>query len=41
MALLLQTWFGWLDQLGLGDTWGVWDFVDGGAGDVNGYGDVT
>ena len=32
---------GGLDQRGLGDTWGVWDFVDGGAGDVNGYGDVT
>ncbi len=35
------TWFSWLDQLELSDTWGVWDFVDGGQGDPNQYGDAT
>eukprot|EP00041_Stephanoeca_diplocostata_P021564 m.503845 g.503845 ORF g.503845 m.503845 type:complete len:415 (+) comp21853_c0_seq18:89-1333(+) len=32
-------WFQWWQQLGLG-AWGVWDFIDGGIGDSNGYGDV-
>jgi hypothetical protein len=36
-----ETWYGWLDELGLSDTWGVWDFVDGGGNDPNAYGDVT
>ena len=36
-----STWFGWLDELGLTDTWGVWQLVDGGVGDPNDYGDGT
>ena len=27
-------------HLNLGDTWGVWDLIDGGAGEANSYGDV-
>jgi hypothetical protein len=34
-------WFGLLQSLGLGGTWGVWDAVDGGTLDGNGYGDLT
>ena len=34
-------WFADLDALGVGNTWGVWDFCDGGIGDFNSYGDVT
>ena len=33
-------WFDDLDALGLGDTWGVWDLIDGGDGEENSYGDV-
>ena len=33
-------WFGTLARLGLNGTWGVWDFVDGGLGDANQYGDA-
>ena len=33
-------WFHTLGALGLNDTWGVWDLVDGGVGDVNDYGDA-
>ena len=35
-----SAWFGVLDALNLGDTWGVWDLIDGGAGEANSYGDV-
>ena len=35
-----SAWFDDLDALGLGDTWGVWDLIDGGVGEENSYGDV-
>ena len=28
------------DAAGLGDRWGVWDFIDGGLADPTAYGDV-
>lgn len=35
-----EAWFAILDAQGLGSTWAVWDFADGGDADPNYYGDV-